>query len=296
MDYVSLGRTGIDVSRLGLGCSRLGSTMNALSPDQQRSLLDGAFSAGVSLFDTSNIYGQGESEKMLGSVFGTRRSQVVLMTKAGQRFSRTQKLAVHLKKPLRFLAQRVPAVKAQIKAGRAGPLPKCFVPDYLRRELELSLGRLKTRYVDLFFLHSPEVEHLRDESLPTMLASLKTEGLTRSWGISCDDPVRFSNILAVIRPEVLQISVRSIDQFDNRAALQRFKADGGAVIVREVLASKLDGAQSIGPAGGVRPLWKAVAADKCVDAALCGTSKLDHLLEAASGMSASGAQHFSATS
>src|SRR5262249_46569427 len=71
--------------RLGLGCDRLGSVLGIDGPDAAR-LVDAAFESGIRFFDTANIYGQGESERILGCALRHHGKHVTIVTKAGHYF------------------------------------------------------------------------------------------------------------------------------------------------------------------------------------------------------------------
>ncbi len=81
MRYRSLGDSGLLVSVAGLGCNNFGSRLDV---QQTRAVVDAAIDAGITLFDTADIYGNGGgSEEMLGEALGARRDQIVLATKFG---------------------------------------------------------------------------------------------------------------------------------------------------------------------------------------------------------------------
>ena len=80
MRFRSLGDSGLLVSVAGLGCNNFG---RRLDVQQTRAVVDAAIDAGITLFDTADIYGSGGSEEMLGEVLGGRRDQIVLATKFG---------------------------------------------------------------------------------------------------------------------------------------------------------------------------------------------------------------------
>ena len=83
MRYRPLGQSGLLVSVVGLGCNNFGGRLDA---DQTRSVVDAAIDVGITLFDTSDTYGEGGgSERALGEILGSRRDQVVLATKFGGR-------------------------------------------------------------------------------------------------------------------------------------------------------------------------------------------------------------------
>lgn len=154
MDYRALGNSGLLVSVVGLGCNNFGRRLDA---DQTRAVVDAALDAGVTLFDTADIYGgAGASEDFLGQALKGRRDEVVLATKFGhQTFDMGYGAA------------------AGAKGGRA----------YIRRAVEESLRRLQTDYIDLYQLHTPDPATPIAETLAA-LSELVREGKVRYIGHS----------------------------------------------------------------------------------------------------------------
>jgi aryl-alcohol dehydrogenase-like predicted oxidoreductase len=154
MDYRPLGNSGLHVSVVGLGCNNFGGRIDL---DASRAVIEAALDAGITLFDTADIYGgDGGSEKAIGAVLGTRRDQVVLATKFG-----------HQDHDMGY----GPAVGA--KGGRA----------YIRRAVEESLRWLRTDHIDLYQLHTPDPTTPIAETLAA-LHELVTEGKVRYIGHS----------------------------------------------------------------------------------------------------------------
>ena len=110
----------LEVSVVGLGCNNFGGRIDEA---RTREVVDAALDAGITLFDTADIYAGTRSEELLGRALGTRRSEVVVATKFGM------------------------AVDAERQGAK---------PDYVRRALEDSLRRLGTDHVDLYQLHQPD--------------------------------------------------------------------------------------------------------------------------------------------
>ncbi len=82
MELVDLGESGLRVSRVGLGCNNFG---GRLGLEETHAVVDAALEAGVTFFDTAEIYGNGGgSERLLGEIFEGRRDEVVLATKSGR--------------------------------------------------------------------------------------------------------------------------------------------------------------------------------------------------------------------
>ena len=154
MRYRSLGESGLLVSVLGLGCNNVG---GRLDTDGTRAVVDAAIDAGITLFDTSDTYGGGGgSESALGEILGKRRGQVVLATKFG-----------HQNADMGY----GPAAGA--KGGRA----------YIRRAVTESLRRLRTDYIDLYQLHTPDPVTPVEETIAA-LHELVAEGKVRYLGHS----------------------------------------------------------------------------------------------------------------
>jgi aryl-alcohol dehydrogenase-like predicted oxidoreductase len=154
MRYRTLGSSGLLVSVVGLGCNNFG---RRLDVNGTRAVIDAAIDAGITLFDTADIYGgKGASESLMGEVLGARRDQIVLATKWGNQN-----------------ADMGYGPVAGAKGGRS----------YLKRAVTQSLRRLRTDYIDLYQLHTPDPETPIDETL-LALDELITEGKVRYVGHS----------------------------------------------------------------------------------------------------------------
>jgi aryl-alcohol dehydrogenase-like predicted oxidoreductase len=154
MRYRSLGNSGLVVSVVGLGCNNFGRTLDT---DATRAVVHAAIEAGVTLLDTADSYGGGGlSEEILGEVLVGRRDQVVLATKFGHR---------------NVDMGYGPAAGA--KGGRS----------YIMRAVEQSLRRLRTDYIDLYQLHTPDLATPIQETL-TALGELVAQGKVRYIGHS----------------------------------------------------------------------------------------------------------------
>jgi aryl-alcohol dehydrogenase-like predicted oxidoreductase len=149
MELQPLGDSGIEVSRVGLGCNNFG---GRIDKEQARAVVDAALEAGVTFFDTAHSYGDGRSEEFLGELLEGRRDRVVLATK----FGAMRESAGDLRKGSR---------------------------EYLRRSLGESLRRLRTDRVDVFYVHFPDPETPLAETLGAM-QELVDEGVVRAIGCS----------------------------------------------------------------------------------------------------------------
>ena len=154
MRYRPLGNSGLVVSVAGLGCNNFGGRLDL---DGTRAVVDAAIDAGITLFDTAESYGGGGgSERMLGEILGRRRDQVVLATKFGG---------------------RGPDMGYGPAAGAKGSRA------YIRRAVTESLRRLRTDYIDLYQIHTPDPETPVEETIAA-LHELVAEGKVRYLGHS----------------------------------------------------------------------------------------------------------------
>ncbi|MBV9793242.1 MAG: aldo/keto reductase [Actinobacteria bacterium] len=154
MRYRSLGSSGLQVSVVGLGCNNFG---RRLDVNGTRAVIEAAIDAGITLFDTADIYGgRGASESLMGEVLGARRDQIVLATKWGNQN-----------------ADMGYGPVAGAKGGRG----------YLKRAVTESLRRLRTDHIDLYQLHTPD-PHTPVEETILALSELIAEGKVRYIGHS----------------------------------------------------------------------------------------------------------------
>jgi aryl-alcohol dehydrogenase-like predicted oxidoreductase len=169
MRYRPLGSSGLVVSVVGLGCNNFGRRLNV---EQTRAVVDAAIGAGITLLDTADSYGgEGKSEELLGEVLAGRRDQVVLATKFGHQG-----------------ADMGYGPAAGAKGGRA----------YIRRAVEQSLRRLRTDYIDLYQIHTPDPVTPIEETLAA-LAEVVQAGHVRYIGHSNFSPVQIAVAAAAAR-------------------------------------------------------------------------------------------------
>ena len=154
MRYKKLGNSNIDVSVIGHGTWLMGNDFfGDVDEAQAIKSIHASLDGGVNLIDTAAAYGEGgASEKIVGKAIAGRRGKVVLATKTGV---------------LRFYGNYV----------------KCLDPNVMRIELEQSLKRLGTDYIDLYYIHWPEYNNSIEAALQTM-ADMKKEGKIRAIGVS----------------------------------------------------------------------------------------------------------------
>jgi aryl-alcohol dehydrogenase-like predicted oxidoreductase len=265
----------IPLSRVGLGLSRIGSVQSPLTADQAERLIQVAFDKGINFFDTADVYGQGDSERLLGSAFKTRRSQVVICTKAGYMLSAEARIASYVKpvlQPILRLARKSPDAGTNARSQPSGPaMAQDFSSVHILRSIEASLRRLRTEYIDLFMLHNPPVHGLDLDELAEALQLTKQVGKIRAFGVSSrslDDLAIWSRLLGVDAIQVKFDFGRSI----MTSLIHDTRARGVSIIAREVLSGsgiKLDDRTAIKDT-----LQSAL---RIADIVLIGTTNVTHL-------------------
>ena len=160
MDYVKLGRTGLDVSRVCLGCMTYGEPGRGkhawtLTEEESRPLIRQAVELGINFFDTANVYSAGSSEEIVGRALKeyTRRDEVVIATK----------------------------VHGEMNPGR--PNGRGLSRKAVMHEIDESLRRLGTDYVDLFQIHRWDPHTPVEETLEALHDVVKA-GKARYLGAS----------------------------------------------------------------------------------------------------------------
>ena len=228
------------ISRLGLGCSRIGSFNNPLPDRDALRLVQSALDMGVRVLDTANVYGQGDSERLIGRALKGRRDDAFVVTKCGMSYSPRIWLLLPLKPLLRPLLRpllarrrsgRGGAAADVVTAQRAAALRRSFAPAALTASLEGSLRRLGLEDVDALLLHSPDAAALADPAIAATLARLKQAGRVRHFGVSCDDADSLHAALAMPGLTMLQLPWPLVADGQANALAER----GLMVQVREVI-------------------------------------------------------------
>ena len=185
MNYRALGGTGLRVSEIGFGTWGLGGNAGGsfsygpADDNVSRAALKSALDQGVNFYDTSDLYGFGHSEEILGETFANCRGQVVIASKGGF----------------------VDAVKQDFSAA------------HLRSALENSLRRLRTDYIDLYQLHSPAVATLREQpEIIALLEEFRAAGKIRAWGFSARSPEEARIAVEEFSAPAIQVNFNLTDQ------------------------------------------------------------------------------------
>jgi len=168
----TLGKSGIEVSALGMGCWAIGGPFTGfgglsmgwgdVNDENSLEAIQTALDHGVNFFDTADVYGAGHSERLLSKALKGIRDQVVIATKFGFVFDEQKKDAYEL------------------NGG----------PEYVRKALEASFKRLNTDYIDLYQLHIKDLDMGIARDTMEVLEKMVDEGKIRGYAWSTDDADR----------------------------------------------------------------------------------------------------------
>jgi len=199
-----LGKTGYEVSEIGLGCWQLGGDFGPVGDETANAILDAANAAGVSFWDTADVYGNGLSERRIGA---------------------------HAK---------AAGVHVATKLGRSGALfPDKYTREGVRQSLMGSAERLGVATLDLAQLHCVPPQVLRDGAIFGWMDEFRAEGLVRHWGASVETIEE--GLICLEQPgcATLQVIFNLFRQDAARELLPRAAEKDVGIIVRLPLASGL---------------------------------------------------------
>jgi aryl-alcohol dehydrogenase-like predicted oxidoreductase len=207
MDTRVLGRTGRQVSIIGLGTWQLGADWGSVDPDEAIRVLEASVAAGVTFFDTADVYGDGRSEQTIGEFLRRHPGvDVTVATKMGRR-----------------LAQQ----------------PSNYVLDNFRAWTDRSREKLGVQCLDLVQLHCPPTSVYSSDAVYDALDTLVAEERIAAYGVSVETCAEA--LTAIARPHVatVQIILNAFRQKPLDEVLPAARAAGVGVIARVPLASGL---------------------------------------------------------
>jgi aryl-alcohol dehydrogenase-like predicted oxidoreductase len=194
MESRRLGETGVEVSRIVLGCGNFGGIGSAQelfgqgeSEEEAFRIMDAAWALGIRSFDTADAYGGGRSEQYIGKWMASRGVRPQLTTKTFN----------------------------PMAAGEDHGLGRQRVG----RQLDSSLRRLGVSEVDLYLAHQFDPEVSPHELVGTF-EGLRELGMIKAWGVSNFDADQLRALLAVGVPDLVQNSYSLLDRSDERGVMQ----------------------------------------------------------------------------
>ncbi len=161
MKYKILGKSGIKVSEIGFGAWTIALDWWGKKIDdvEAKRMLKKAYDVGINFFETADMYGKGKSEKLIGEVFREMRDEIVISTKYGYDFENAQQIG-HTE------------------------LPQSFDPEFTENALKNSLMRLQTDYIDVYGLHNPKLNHIRDDKIFQILDKKIDDGMIKTYQVA----------------------------------------------------------------------------------------------------------------
>lgn len=199
MKRVQLGKTGVDVPNVSLGCMR----MNALETKEAAKVIETSFEAGIDFFDHADIYGKGESEKTFAKALketGIKREDILLQSKVG------------------------------IREGFYD-----FSKEHITKSVDGILERLDTDYLDVLLLHRPDAL-VEPEEVAETFDALHSSGKVKYFGVSNHNPLQIELLKKYVDQDLvanqLQMSVMHTGMVDaginvNRKEEGSIDHDGG---------------------------------------------------------------------
>ncbi|WP_299929090.1 aldo/keto reductase [uncultured Nocardioides sp.] len=207
MEHRTLGRTGREVSVVGLGTWQLGADWGDVSEADATAVLEASAESGVTFFDTADVYGDGRSEQLVGRFVASHPGAgFTVATKMGRRMDQ---------------------------------VPANYVEPHFRSWLDRSRKNLGVDTIDLVQLHCPPSEVIDDDATYDVLDRLVEEGVIAAYGVSVETAAQA--LSAIARPGVasVQIILNAFRMKPLDEVLPAAEAAGVGIIARVPLASGL---------------------------------------------------------
>jgi aryl-alcohol dehydrogenase-like predicted oxidoreductase len=201
-----LGKTGWDVSEIGFGAWAIGGEWGETDEEESMAALHAAVDAGVTFFDTADVYGDGRSERLLGRLLRERDERLVVATKFGRRVEQD---------------------------------PALYTYENLRGWLERSRENLGVEVVDLVQLHSPPWETYYLPEVHEACSRLVEEGLVRAYGVSVEKVEEGLKAIEYDGVATIQLIFNLLRQRPAELFFEQARRRDVGVIVRVPLASGL---------------------------------------------------------
>lgn len=198
METRTLGRTGLQVSVVGFGAMTIGGFFGPVDDKVSLQALHAAIDAGINFIDTSDAYGAGHSENLIGQFLKQRadRDHIILCTKGGN----------------------------NMVTGK-----RDFTPAYIEGCVEGSLKRLDVDAIDVYLLHNPTVENLQAEDSFEVLESFKQQGKIKHWGVSVNTIPECELAVSCGKPAVMQMEYNILEQAPEAVFAQAHAAGVGVI-------------------------------------------------------------------
>ena len=210
MKYRKLGRSGIKVSEIGFGAWTIGLDWwgKKIEDDEAIRMLKRAYDLGINFYETADMYGNGKSEKIVSQAFKDMRDEVVYSTKWGY------------------------DMYDAIQIGH-NELPQKHNPEFLKYALQQSLNRLQTDYIDVYSLHNPKMDAIKNDNLFISLDKLVQSTKIKSHGVALGPAIGWKDegLLAIEKRNItcLQTVYNVLEQDPGRAFLNAVRKNNNDV-------------------------------------------------------------------
>lgn len=210
MKYRKLGRSGIKVSEIGFGAWTIGLDWwgKKIDDDEAIRMLKRAYDLGINFYETADMYGNGKSEKIVSQAFKDMRDEVVYSTKWGY------------------------DMYDAIQIGH-NELPQKHNPEFLKYALQQSLNRLQTDYIDVYSLHNPKMDAIKNDSLFISLDKLVQSTKIKSHGVALGPAIGWKDegLVAIEERNItcLQTVYNVLEQDPGRAFLNAVRKNNNDV-------------------------------------------------------------------
>ena len=213
MKYRKLGKSGIKVSEIGFGAWVIGLDWwgKKINDDEAIRMLKRAYDLGINFYETADMYGKGKSEKLIAYAFKDMRNEVIYSTKWGYDMYNAKQVGHN-------------------------EIPQKHNPDYLEYALQQSLERLQTNYIDVYSLHNPKMDAIKNDNLFLSLDSLINSGRIKSHGVALGPAIGWEDegVMAMEKRNItcLQTVYNILEQDPGRTLLDNAKKYDVGIIVR----------------------------------------------------------------
>ncbi len=212
MNYRLFGQTDLSVSEIGLSCASLAGGLYYKNDRESLMTLLQAFDSGINFFETSDSWGQGNSERLVGEAFRGRRDSIIITGRVGVDFSTLGNLALRTRTLLRPVSRFLRPMSGYLYKVRTSQKRKDFSQKHLTEAIHGSLKRLQTDHLDLYQLYGPPSSVLEEGDFCETFENLKAQGKLRYYGVVCDTVNDALICLSLPGISSIQVDISLLDQ------------------------------------------------------------------------------------
>jgi aryl-alcohol dehydrogenase-like predicted oxidoreductase len=212
MNYRLFGQTDLRVSEIGLSCASLAGGLYYKNDRESIMTLRQAFDSGINFFETSDSWGQGDSERLIGQALRGKRDSIIIAGRVGIVFSTLGNLALRMRVLARPASRLLRPMSGHLYKARTSQKRKDFSSKHLTEAIHGSLKRLQTDYLDLYQLYRPPSSVLEEGDFCETFEKLKAQGKLRYYGVVCDTVKDALICLRLPGISSIQVDISLLDQ------------------------------------------------------------------------------------